>query len=561
VTAFLTFAQLCESLQATRSRKSLATLVADYLRALSRDEVAPAARMIIGRVFPEREGRQLNLSGAAVSRVVKRAVETSREQRDTIASDAVDFGQSVQRMFELGQRSGASGAALSLTEVWQAFQEIAAMSGPGSQKRKDETLLRLLDRAAPLEAKYIAKLAVGEMRHGVSEGLLLDSIALAGDVPSHKVRRANMLLGDVGRVAETALHEGREALRDIRAKVGRPLKPMLAQTAESVREAFGLLDSNLALEYKLDGARVQVHKAGDRVCLFSRHLSDLTASLPEICDQVLAELSAGEAIVEGEVVAVGEGERPLPFQQLMRRLGRVKDIDEMRRQVPLRLFLFDLLYADGRLWIDEPQHKRFAALKEVSGDLELVERLVPSSVVQGERFLQMARRDGHEGLMAKGLDGLYVPGVRGRHWLKIKPVLTLDLVIVAADWGYGRRHGWLSNYHLAARDERSGRLLEVGKTFKGPTDKEFEEMTKRLLAIKVSESRGTVFVRPEVVVEVAFNNIQNSPKYESGMALRFARIVRVRPDKTAEEADTIQAMHRLRRLGGTGKGAGLGLTD
>jgi len=551
VVEFGKLAELGESLEATRSRKSLAALVAAYLGSFSPDEVAPAARMIIGRVFPEREGRPLNLSGAAVSRVVKQVVQTSVKQRQIIASEAVDFGQSVQMMFETGHRLSPLGVPLSLLEVWRAFQGIATASGTGSRKRKDDMLRTLLERATPAEAKYIVKLAVGEMRHGVSEGLLLDGIALAADVPRNVVHRANMLLGDLGEVAQIALQRGRVVLEGIQAQPGRPLKPMLAQTATSVQAAYALLDSRLALEYKLDGARVQIHRAGARVCLFSRHLSDLTASLPEVRDEVLEGLSATVAIVEGEVIAIDQDERPLPFQQLMRRLGRVRNIEQVRKQVPVKLFLFDLLYADDKMWIDEPYEKRVEALHEVSGTLALVRQTVPSSLSQGERFLQAAREDGHEGVMAKGLDSPYVPGVRGRHWLKIKPAVTLDLVIVAANWGYGRRHRWLSNYHLAARDERTGQLLEVGKTFKGPTDKEFQEMTDRLLAIKTEESHGTVSVRPEVVVEVAFNNIQDSPKYESGMALRFARIVRVRPDKTAGEVDTIQTMQCLQSRGST----------
>jgi DNA ligase-1 len=549
VASFQGFAKLGESLEATRSRKSLAALVAEYLRSLSPDEVAPASRMIIGRVFPERQGRPLNLSGAAVSRVVDEVVRASAEQRQAIASDAVDFGQSVELLFRADQRSAAVGTTLTLMEVWEAFQRIAVTTGTGSRKKKDARLRALLARATPLEAKYLVKLAVGEMRHGVSEGLLLDGIALAAGIPRAVVRRANMLVGDVGSVAQTALHEGQQALEDIKAQPGRPVKPMLAQTAESVEEAFALLESSLALEYKLDGARVQIHKKGERVWLFSRRLSDLTASLPEVRDQVQVRLTAESAILEGEVIAVDAEGQPLPFQQLMRRLGRVRDIVQARRQVPVRLFLFDLLYVDGRMWIDEPYESRVEALRRVSRSLRLVERMVPCSDVEGERFLDAARGAGHEGLMAKALSSPYVPGVRGRHWLKIKPVVTLDLVIVAADWGYGRRHGWLSNYHLAARDVRTGRLLEVGKTFKGLTDKAFQEMTDRLLTIKTGESRGTVSVRPEVVVEVAFNNIQHSRKYESGMVLRFARIVRMRMDKTADEADTIQTMQGLQRQG------------
>lgn len=546
---FAEFAQLGEQLEATRARKTMSALVARYLRTVAQDEIALAARMIIGRVFPERGGRPLNLSGAAVMRVVHQVVKTTSEQRQRIANEAVDFGQSVQLMLERGTRLQAHGAPLTLREVWQAFQDIAATSGPGSRQRKDEVFRALLQRASPLEAKYLAKLAVGEMRHGVSEGLLLDAIASAIGAPLELVQRANMLIGDVGTVADIALRRGSAGLECSTVKLGQPIKPMLAQTATSVAEAFDLLDGDLALEYKLDGARVQIHKDGEQVWLFSRHLSDITASLPEICVQIRQEIIARTAVLEGEVIAVNAEGRPLPFQSLMRRLGRLHDIAAMQQQVPVQLYLFDLLYLDGMVMLDQPYCERVDALRRIHGQIPLVERLVPSSIADGEAFLDAARAAGHEGIMAKDLESPYTPGVRGRHWLKIKPAVTLDLVIVAADWGYGRRHGWLSNYHLAARDEESGELLEVGKTFKGLTDEEFQCMTERLLTLKIGEAHGTVFVRPEVVVEVAFNNIQDSPQYKSGMALRFARIVRFRSDKTSAEADTIQTMRRLQQSG------------
>jgi DNA ligase-1 len=547
MSTFAEFAELGEKLDATRARKTMAALVAEYLRSVPDSEIAPAARMIIGRVFPERRGRPLNLSGTAVVRVVDQVVTITPEQRQRIAGEAVDFGQSVEMMLERGARLHEQAQALALQDVWQAFQEIAAASGPGSRQRKDDVLCMLLQRATPVEAKYIVKLSVGEMRHGVSEGLLLDGIALAGDVPRTLAQRANMLMGDVGALAQVALLEGREGLNRIHAQPGRPIKPMLAQTAASVEEAFDLLGPRLALEYKLDGARVQIHKDGQRVWLFSRHLSDLTASLPEVRDQISQQVTTDAAILEGEVIALADNGRPLPFQRLMRRLGRVHDIEALRKQVPVKLYLFDLLYADGEMCIDHPYQERADRLQQLGGNVSLVEKLLPASLVEGEAFLHAARAAGHEGIMAKQLDSPYSPGVRGGHWLKIKLAVTLDLVIVAADWGYGRRHGWLSNYHLAARDEGSGELLEVGKTFKGLTDEQFQQMTERLLALKVGEARGTVVVRPEVVVEVAFNNVQESPKYRSGMALRFARIVRLRPDKTAAEADTVQTMRHLKR--------------
>jgi DNA ligase-1 len=546
VTTFQRFAELGERLEATRARKGMAGMVAEYLRSLPADQVAPAARMIIGRVFAEREGRLLNVSGAAVMRVVDSVAQSTREQREDIAAEAVDFGQSVQMLLERGSHRPPESPPLSLTDVRHAFEEIAAMKGAGSRERKDKILRLLLLRASPLEAKYITKVAVAEMRHGVSEGLLLEAMAVAADIPLELVQRANMLVGDVGAVAEMALLQGREGLESHSVRLGQPLKPMLAQTAASVKEAFAQLASHLALEFKLDGARVQIHKDAQRVWLFSRHLSDLTTSLPEVQEQVAREVQAQSAALEGEVIAVAADGRPLPFQVLMRRLGRVHDIGTLRQQVPVKLYLFDLLYLDGEVWLGRPYHQRVEKLRSVCGSLALTPSQVPATVAEGDAFLALARAAGHEGLMAKELDSPYTPGVRGRHWLKIKPAVTLDLVVVAADWGYGRRHGWLSNYHLAARDEESGELLEVGKTFKGPTDEEFQQMTERLLRLKVSEAHGTVTVQPQVVVEVAFNNVQDSLQYKSGMALRFARIVRVRTDKSTAEADTLQTLQRLR---------------
>jgi DNA ligase-1 len=320
---------------------------------------------------------------------------------------------------------------------------------------------------------------------------------------------------------------------------------MLAQTATDVAQAFSILGAGLALEYKLDGARVQIHKDGAEVRLFSRQLSDMSDALPEVVQHVRQNVTAQSAILEGEVIAISPQGRPLPFQRLMQRLGRVRDIEVAMRDVPTKVFLFDALYLDGQSLLDFPNHERWRILTGVCGGISLVSRTLPDSVEAGDVFLAQARADGHEGVMAKALASRYLPGVRGQGWLKIKPVVTLDLAIVAAEWGYGRRHGWLSNYHLAARDEESGEYLVVGKTFKGPTDDEFKAMTERLLALKTGESRGTVNVQPYLVAEVAFNNIQTSPQYKSAMALRFARIIRFRDDKVAAEADTIQTIRRL----------------
>ena len=557
MTLFRALANLGEELSSTRSRLKLAGLIAAFLTSLASEEVAPATRLIIGRVFPEGDARILNVSGSAVVRVLERLLgKPEGGWWDTGGDEGVDFGQTVQLLLEhAGYRP--QGESPGLLEIYRVFEEIAGASGPGSRERKDDLLEGLLRRASPLEAKYIVKTVVREMRHGVNEGLVLEGIARAAGVPAPLVRKANQSTGDIGLVASLALSKGAAGLEHLPPQLGRALKPMLAQTAADVEEAFAVLGGNLALEYKLDGARVQIHKQGDQVRLFSRQLSDLTVSLPEVAKVVRQEVTAQSVILEGEVIAISAKGRPLPFQRLMQRLGRVHDIAEAAAQVATKLFLFDALYEDGRVLLDLPYAERWKVLQRVRGGIALAPRIVPRTVEEGKAFLAAARAAGHEGIMAKSLDSTYLPGVRGQAWLKIKPVVTLDLVVVAADWGYGRRHGWLSNYHLAARDEDSGEFLIVGKTFKGLTDAEFKAVTERLLSLKIAERRGTVQVRPEIVAEVAFNNIQRSPPRaarastqggshsRSGMALRFARIVRFRDDKTPAEADTIQTMRRL----------------
>lgn len=544
-TPFARLARLCQELEQTSSRLELARLVADFLQQLHPDEVAPAARLVLGQPFPPWDERALNLSWAGLMEVVSGLIRASPQERGEITRDAVDGGQVVEMLLEAARTVPVQPPPLTILDVQRAFEAIAETAGRGSRARKAELLRDLLLRATPVEAKYIAKNVLGEMRHGVSEGIMLEAIARAAGVKPALVRRANQRCGDPGEVAAIALRLGREGLEAVPVRVGRPLKPMLAQTADDVAAAFVAHKGELALEYKLDGARVQIHKRGDDVRMFSRHLSEVTTSLPEIVAQVRQGLRAEDAIVEGEVIAVDKAGRPLPFQHVMRRLRRVHDVGEAARQVPVALYLFDCLYRDGQSLLDEPYSRRWEALEEIAGSIARVERLLPATVAEGEAFARQAREAGHEGVMAKRLGSTYTPGVRGKAWFKIKHAITLDLVIVAADWGYGRRHGWLSNYHLAARDEETGEFWVVGKTFKGLTDAEFEAMTARLLALKQWERAGTVGVLPRVVVEVAFNEIQESPQYPSKLALRFARITRVRDDKGPDEADTIQTLRAL----------------
>ncbi len=548
-TAFSKVSRLGEALEATRKRRELASLIASYLQRLEPDEIGPGVRLVLGQIFPEWDGRSLNLSWSAVGRTLSELTEGKVADPRAAATEAVDAGEVALLLLQAADHKPRR-PVLKLLDVYRGFEEIAETSGRGSRARKDELLRALLERATPQQAKYLVKNVLGEMRHGASEGMMVEAIAQAAGLPATKVRRANQLTGDIGRVAEIALLEGKEGLAAVRPQLFRPLKPMLAQTADSVQDALEEHGGETALEHKLDGARVQIHmerkgRKEDRVRIYSRRLSDVTDSLPDVAEDVRTGLRADKAIVEGEVIAIDRKGRPLPFQDLMRRFRRVHDIESASEEVPVRLLLFDALYRDGESLVDEKYMARWDALKAMARDLGTVAREVVSDAGTGEAFAETAYRSGHEGVMAKRLDSAYTPGVRGKAWFKIKRTESLDLVIVAADWGYGRRHGWLSNYHLAARDSRSGEFLEVGKTFKGLTDVEFQDMTDRLLKLERNRSRGTVWVEPRTVVEVAFNEIQKSAQYTSGLALRFARITRIRDDKSPGQAETIQTLRRL----------------
>ncbi|MGD2200266.1 MAG: ATP-dependent DNA ligase [Candidatus Bathyarchaeota archaeon] len=513
-TPFSELADLCTALEATTKRNEKSELIAGFLSTLNPEEIAPAVLLVVGSIFPEFDPRALEVGW----RTVKRALEGGKQT--TLFSEP-----------------------LTIKRVHETLGEIADAEGTGSRRTKTALLEGMINDADSSEADVLVRIIFGEMRIGVNEGVMLEGIAEAADVETSLARRALMLTGDLGKVAEIALTSGREGLKEVKMNLFTPLKPMLASMSYDISEVIREHGGETAFEHKLDGARIQIHGRGEEVRIFSRSLSDVTESLPDIVGFIREQVSTDEVVLEGEALAIGERGRPLPFQDLMRRFRRVHEVEGMMEKIPLELHLFDVLYHDGVLLIDEPYQKRRSLLEKICPPELIVERIVTADPVEAQNFLDGAIRSGHEGLMAKRLDSVYTPGSRGKRWFKIKPAETLDLVVVAADWGYGRRTGWLSNYHLAARDGGEYRVL--GKSFKGLNDEEFRWMTEKLQALKVRETRGTVHVRPELVVEVAFNEIQRSPHYRSGFALRFARITRIREDKSPGEADTLRRVREL----------------
>lgn len=439
--------------------------------------------------------------------------------------------------------SAAERPSLTLAQVDETFDEIVRMAGPGSAAEKRRLLAATLAQATQEEQGFLARLVLGELRQGALEGLMVEAIAKAGKVPASQVRRAVMLEGDVAVVARAALMEGDAGLKRFAVQLLQPIKPMLAQTAEDVADALVRLDS-AGLEFKLDGARVQVHKAGNDIGVFTRRLHDVTASVPEIVEAVGC-LSVRELILDGEAIALQPDGTPHPFQTTMRRFGRKLDVARMREALPLTAFFFDCLHLEGEDLIDRPGQERFAALQAVLPPELVIPRLVTNNLVDAETFFEESLKRGHEGVMAKALNASYEAGNRGSSWLKVKPSYTLDLVVLAAEWGHGRRQGWLSNLHLGARDPASGGFVMLGKTFKGMTDEMLAWQTRKLQELELAHDVYTVYVRPELVVEVAFNDIQASSQYSGGLALRFARVKGYRPDKKAQDADTIETVRAI----------------
>ena len=536
-------ADLSEQLERTKSRLELMRLVGEFLRAVPPADRPIAARLLVGQPFPEGDPRKLDVSGAIFWRAAS-GLAAPAGPPEALWSEVADFGQAVDQLFrKAGRTVGAPG--LTLQEVARTFDALASQRGKGARKARETVLSELLQRASLSEAKFLAKCILGEMRHGVSQGVLLEAVARATGIPPDSIRRAAMFLGDVGEVTHRAFEIGVNAFADLAPSLFHPLKPMLAQMAHTLEEAWASAPARLALEFKLDGARVQVHLDRDGVRLFSRRLHDVTESLPEIAALVRGAVTTRRAILEGEVVAMDASGRIRPFQYLLQRYRRIHSVDSAQKDVPLRLFLFDLLLEGDVLYLDRSYKERWDRLEEVHGGIPLVPRCIPQVLAEAEGFWQEALAAGHEGVMVKRLDSPYTPGIRGGAWSKLKRANSLDLVIIAADYGYGRRHGWLSNYHLAARDEETGEFRPIGKTFKGLTDEEFRGMTARLLSLKRHEEGGTVWVDPRIVVEVRYSDIQKSPVYPDGMTLRFARIARIRDDKSPAETDTIQHMRRL----------------
>jgi DNA ligase-1 len=453
------------------------------------------------------------------------------------------LGASYSGLRDVRSGGAASLPSLTLTEVDQAFATFGSTRGSRSVATRKELLGALFSRATAAEQDFLVRLIVGELRQGALAGIMVDAIAAATGVALQAVRRAAMYASSLGAVARAALTEGVSGLGKFQLQTLHPIEPMLAQTAEDVADALGQL-GEAAFDWKLDGARIQVHKLGDEVRVYTRSSNEVTAVVPEVIEAVRA-LPARELILDGEVIALHASGAPHPFQVTMRRFGRKLRVEEMRKDLPLSAYFFDALRLDGDALVERPASERFAALTSAVPPQLVIPRLVTSDLEKAQAFSDAAHARGHEGVMAKALGAPYEAGNRGASWLKVKRAHTLDLVVLAAEWGNGRRRGWLSNLHLGARDPATGQFVMLGKTFKGLTDQLLEWQTKEFLAREIGRDDYTVYVRPDLVVEIAFNDVQESPHYPGGLALRFARVKRYRPEKRVEESDTIDTVRSI----------------
>ncbi|WP_019201979.1 ATP-dependent DNA ligase [Tsukamurella sp. 1534] len=434
----------------------------------------------------------------------------------------------------------ASEPSLTVADVTAALDELAGTSGAGSSARRDAVLAALFGRATEPEQRFLVGLITGEVRHGALAGVVTDAVARAAAVPLDTVRRASMLSGSLPETAAAALRGGAEELAGFGLEVLRGVSPMLASPAEDLDSALADLGADVSVEFKLDGARVQVHRAGDDVRVYTRTLRDITGAVPEIV-ALARELPCESVVLDGESLALTDAGRPRPFQETMSRFGSAEDADG---STALRPYFFDCLHLDGRDLLDEPLSVRLDALQSVAGELR-IPALTRPSAEEAAGHLAAALGAGHEGVMVKALDSPYAAGRRGRAWQKVKQTHTLDLVVLGAEWGYGRRTGMLSNLHLGARDPDGGEPIMVGKTFKGLTDALLRWQTEEFPRHERERDEHTVYLRPEIVVEIELDGVQTSRRYPGGVALRFARVLRYRPDKTAEQADTIDAVRAL----------------
>jgi DNA ligase-1 len=555
MTSFKEFARACKVIEGTPGSLDMTALVAELLVKVSPEELPVVTHFVMGEIFPAWSSEEIGVGAGILYSALAKSAGLSVADIKEIVRETGDIGETAVKALEkvsTGQATFSSfmedSSDLSILEVYERFKAISKTSGKGSHTSKMKNLQYLFNSASSEEVGYIARISVEELRIGVGEGIVRDAISKAFNVPSEEIERAFMLTNDLGLVAVTAKEGGRDAVQSLGLELNRPIRMMLAQVTPDFNIALSDLGT-AAVEWKFDGARVQIHKEGDNITLFSRRLENITDSLPDIVEAVRENIDAESAILDGEAVAIDENGRPRAFQDILKRFRRKYDVQSTAREIPLILNLFDIMYLNGEELLDLPLVERRAKLEGCvrSGDKIRVDtQYITDDLDKIMEIYNEALKAGHEGVMIKNPQSPYSPGKRGKNWLKKKPVMeTLDLVVIGAEWGYGRRTSFLGSYALACHDPDTGRFLPVGRVATGFSDEQLAELTELFSDLIVTEVGTEVEIKPEVIFEVAFEEIQKSVNYDSGYALRFPRLVNVRSDKSIEDVETIGRLEEM----------------
>lgn len=546
---FKDLAEFCEKLEKISSTLELTARIAEFLRKIEDDnDLYNAVLFILGKVYPPWDEREIGVGVGLIYEALEKVSSVRKAKIEEMVREAGDLGLVAEELIKKKKMATLAFEELTIRKVRETFDEMSSLVGEGSRKKKIMLLTGLYGLSSPLEARYLTRLILSEMRLGVGEGVMRDAIAKAFNSQPEVVERAYMITSDLGKVAVVAKNEGEKGLKSMKIHLHIPVRMMLAQVAESAESAINEM-KKAAVEWKFDGSRVQVHWDGKKVTLYSRRLENVTNALPEMVEEIKNYIKPN-VILDGEIIAVKDG-RPMPFQHVLRRFRRKHDVGKMVEKIPLEVHFFDILYNEGEV-IDLPLSERRKILElavKESEKIKIAKQTVTDDVEQVKQIYADAIDAGHEGVMIKNPSSPYVPGKRGKHWLKLKAIMeTLDLVVVGGEWGEGKRSHWISSYELACLDTTTGKLLKVGKVATGFTEEDLDELTEMFKPLITSQQGKIVEFIPKYVFEVAYQEIQKSPKYESGYALRFPRFIRLRDDKDVDEADTIERVEKLYKM-------------
>ncbi len=506
--------------------------------------------LVSGKVFPSYSEEKTGIANQMMIKAISKSTGISESEINNKLKTLGDLGLVAEDCIKRKEQRTLSQKSLTIENVYENMQKLSTITGSGSQERKLNLIAELLTSAEPKEAKYIVRSILEILRIGVAEGIIRDSIAKAFNVNSKIVENAWFLRANYGEIAKIAKQQGEAGLKKVRIELGKPIMVMLGEKSPTLEKALGLYEKPF-LEYKYDGVRIQIHKKDDKIWLFTRRLEDVTKQFPDLVKYAKKAIKAKECLIEGEVIGIDlETKRPVPFQQLSKRIQRKYEIEKIVKEIPIKMNIFDIIYIDGRTLLDEKFENRRKIIEKIispiSNKFELAKQLETKDLKKAQKFYEESLNSNQEGLMIKNSQAKYQAGRRVGQWTKVKPIMeSLDLVIISAEWGKGKRSNWLSSFEIACREPNTGKLLACGKLGTGLKDEQFKELTKKLEKL-IIESTGTkVRLKPKIVIEAAYEEIQKSPKYKSGFALRFPRLIRFRLDKDIEEVDTKDRINKL----------------